>query len=328
MENKKIARFLTIGAFIIGQLLLFLVKSPAYIQIAFALLFVAVLYSRDGLGYIFIYRVVTPVVIGIVFLTLYHYVYNIDFLGHILRASFRVSFMLDKFFNVVSTLYAITIAFLLWKGLSDYDNLKTELNNEASMIRNIINYTEYFENENKEIAQNIKSNLKKYIENIFTGDRIRNHKDNDKVLSDCIKHISIITPHDFNDEVAISEIMKSISDLSKIRSVRQSYIETKMSPYLLLAIGVMSIFIMYPLFTKSPAEGGAAASIMVFSMSTLLSFMFITLFDIRDPFSGFWKIKLDAFKEIMEYLDMDIHKIEKSIKIHEKHGRMISSIGN
>ena len=306
-DRNIIPRVITILSLLFGQLMLYLIGVSIVIQIIYAMLFIAVFFGQKSQGYIFIYRIATPIAIGIFFTLLYHYAYSIDYIKYILDASFRVSFLLDKYFNVVSTLYAISTAFLLWKGLSDYDFLKSELNSEASLIKCIISFTHYFEGEhNLSIVNDIKKIFVKYIKNILDGDRIVNHKKNDELLDLCISKTSEIKTEDLNDEIALSEIMKGLSDLSKIRSKRQSYIEAKMSPYLLASLLFMTISIMYPLYTKSPQEAGSAAYIMIFSMSSLLSFMFITMLDLRDPFAGFWKIKLDAFGDIIEDISNEI----------------------
>ncbi len=91
-----------------------------------------------------------------------------------------------------------------------------------------------------------------------------------------------------------------------IRSKRRSYLEGSMSPYLLSALFIMSISIIYPFFTKTPEEGGPAVYTMIFMMGTLLSFMFITMLDISRPFAGYWSVKLESFTEIRNELESSI----------------------
>ena len=42
--------------------------------------------------------------------------------------------------------------------------------------------------------------------------------------------------------------------------------------------------------------------LIVFSLSFIMSFVYITMFDISRPFVGFWQIKLDSFDQTLEYL--------------------------
>ena len=301
MQRIWVLRIVSITAFLLGQIMLYLIEAPLYAQILYGILFIGMLIGYKYNYYIFIIRVVTPITIGIFFTLLYNYSYGLEGVKNFLAASYKIEFMVEKFFKVVSTLYAITMAFLLWKGLTDHDNLKQAINEEAATIRNIINYTYYFHTENNiRAAENIIDYLVNYAKNIISQGRIISRSTNDEILFRITKETEKIEPEDKNDEIALKEIMRGITHLSRIRSLRQSLLETKMSPYLLLALGVMSLAIIYPLFTRPPAEAGSAGYITIFTMSTLLSFMFITMLDIRDPFAGFWKIKIDALHDIVE----------------------------
>ena len=314
MERIWLLRTVSIIAFLLGQLMLYLIEAPVYAQILYGLLFIGMLIGYKYDYYIFIIRVVTPITIGIFFALLYNYAYGISGISDFLHASSKIDFMIEKFFKVISTLYAITTAFLLWKGLNDHDNLKQAINEEAATIRNIINYTYYFHTkENIRASQNIIELLTIYANNILSNERIVSKAKNEEVLMNLIKETEKIDPADKNDEIALEEIMRSITHLSRIRSQRQSLLEAKMSPYLLLALAVMSLAVVYPLFTKPPQLTGSAGYITIFTMSTLLSFMFITMLDIRDPFAGFWKIKIDALKDIIDKKREFIKTIDKKI---------------
>ncbi len=49
----------------------------------------------------------------------------------------------DSFFNALTVLFSIMAAFLLWKGLTDFDKLKETLNQEAETIWAIVFLTSY-----------------------------------------------------------------------------------------------------------------------------------------------------------------------------------------
>ncbi len=315
MEKQRALFLVTLGMFTAGQLMLYLIGASLEVQVLYGLLFIGVIFFHESYS-IFIYRILTPISIGIFFTLLYTYAYSIDALSMILKASFRLNFMLEKFFTVISTLYAICIAFLLWKGLTDHDNLKSELNREASIVRNILSYTYYYNTkENIECANKIKRLLSVYMTNII--DKNANESENDKILKECIEETSRIDPADVNDEIALSEIMKNLTELGEARARRKALMETKMSPYMLLAILLMSISIMFPFYTKTPMESGVAGYVMIFTMSSLLAFMFITMLDLRDPFMGFWKIKMDAFQGVLQDMEDNVYSMDLRGKAQE-----------
>jgi hypothetical protein len=79
------------------------------------------------------------------------------------------------------------------------------------------------------------------------------------------------------------------------RSKRISQMEIKMSPYLLMALGIMSLTVIYPFFTEAPSNLDYVREMCILILGTLLSFLLITLLDISRPFNGFWAIKTDSF---------------------------------
>lgn len=320
MENTTntntvmVARAIALVSLLGGQLMLYLIGANVIVQALYALLFLSVFFSRENLGYVFLLRVATPMSIGISFTLLYHYAYGIEPLKALLTASFQVTFMMDKFFDVISVLYAIVVAFLLWKGLTDYDLLRLELNREASIIRKLAYYTRYFDDPADRNPATIVRLMRDYITNIMDGDRVVGCKGNNAIIKRCIDAAAHIEARDLNDQIALEAIMQGIGDLSEIRSRRQAFMECKMSPYMMLFLVIMTIFLLYPLYTKTPQEGGIAAYIMIFSMSTLLAFMFVTMLDLRDPFAGYWKIKLDSFGELMRELEEMIAAEGKTVR--------------
>lgn len=293
-------------SFLAGQALLFLLDFDAIFQIIYGLFYVGLFVSGiKNQSYIFIARIVTPINIGFLFLLLYKYVYSIDASADFLNASVKSTFQVERFFEVLSNLYAMCTAFLLWKGLTDHDKLKSILKDEANTIDSICNFLKYFDcQENIIRVKNLRNLFKKYIDNAMNSGKFSSNSKNTKVIEDMINEIRYIEPNDKNDEIALSEIMKEINNLSAIRSQRISCLETSLSPYLLFAILLMSASIMFPLFTRNPAGDSSSVLLtMVFVMGTLLSFMFITMLDISKPFAGFWRIKLNSFEEIRAKLD-------------------------
>ena len=295
--------------FLFGQIIIFAMSFPTWTQIGYAALFVLAIFAGSRKNYyIFVIRVVTPVSIGCLAMLIYKYAYTFDFTYNFLEASVRVMSYIENFFSFVSVLYAITTAFLLWKGLSDHDQLKHALNDEASKVRGILYYTSYFNQNTKTNAKEvriIKQHLHDYVQNIVDRDRAISNEHNDVVLSNVISIVSNIEVEDENDKIALGEIMKEIGDLSTIRTRRQNYLDSKISPYLLAALVTMSISIVYPFFTIPPQNGDPTPFTMIFILSTLLSFMYITMIDISSPFAGFWKVKTDSLTGIRLMLEAE-----------------------
>lgn len=293
---------------IISQLLLFRLESPILLQAAYFLGYLGVLsVGTRTFGFVFIYRVMIPITFGILFVALYKEVYLIPELASFLESSRTNEKYLVLLFDILATLYAICTAFLLWKGLTDHDNLRLILSDEANYMERLIGYMRYFDMSKKkfqDMAARIHVIFHAYIQNIVGEDEIKVSKENSVLLRQAVEVISEIKPEDDNDRIALAETMKCLSNLAMARSQRISQMEIKMSPYLLMVLGIMSVFVIYPFFTEAPSDD-FVIEICIFILGSLLSFLLVTLVDISRPFNGFWKIKVDSFQNIIDVLDQE-----------------------
>ena len=261
-------------------------------------------------GFVFIYRVMVPLFFGLLLVWLYREAYQFPSVASFLSASASNQNYLEWLFSILSTLYAICTAFLLWKGLTDHDTLRQLLSDEANFVERLVGYLRYFNLQkpaNQDFAEQVLSNLHQYIENIVAGDEIRVSTENSDILRACVGLVSSIEANeDENDRVAVAETMKSLSDLAMARSKRISQMEIAMSPYLLMALGVMSLTVIYPFFTAPPSSASNVIEICVMILGSILSFLLVTLLDISRPFNGFWKIKTDSFEHVKAQIENEL----------------------
>ncbi len=224
MDKKTSNRFFflfSITIFTFGQVLLFVLDIVWYLQIIFGLLFIGIISA--GLryqAYIFIMRVVTPISIGLLSMLIYEYAYSFEISSQFLDASFKVSFHIERFFEVLAILYAVITAFLLWKGLTDHDLLKQTLNAEASTIRSIVSYTTYFDRKkgnNHLLVNNIRNNFAMYINHIMKDGSIKTNNRNNTILEQNINNITQLSLSDKNDEIALAIVMQRLGELSSYK---------------------------------------------------------------------------------------------------------------
>lgn len=307
-------------AFFVGQVLLWDLSAPFWLQMLYGLGFVGLAFgTARHHSYVFVFRFYVPIVVGLSLVWLYYWLHQQpEFTLSVAASKFRMG-TLELLFSVLSTLYAICTAFLLWKGLTDHDSLRHTLRDEANQIQRVVGFLHYFDlgdGQNKQVADKMRHNFLIYVTNILLGDRIQSHEENYKILRDSIDEIKQIKLSDGNDKIALSEVMKGISDLVMVRSKRISQMETSMSPYLLSALVIMSAAILYPFFLGSPTnQSGDIIYVNVssiFILGGLLSFLQMTLFDIGRPFDGFWKVKTDAFEKIRALLQSELQATEIS----------------
>ena len=311
-KKYYISIFVAMLSLMANQYVLWRLGAPLPLQIGFFAIYLGLFFSGTWvLGfYVFVYRAMIPLTIGFIALLGYDEAYQFTRMANLLDASRENFKSLEMLFEILATLYAICTAFLLWKGLTDHDNLRKLLGNESSYIERLVGYLHYFspsEGNNEETTHQLRVNISTYIENLVYGEKIRASEANTKLLRDCGFLISKIELSDDNDKVALAETMKSLSDLTSARSERISQMEIKMSPYLLIALAVMSLAVIFPFFAEKPSDN-LVQEACIFILSSVLSFLLITLLDISRPFNGFWNIKNDAFKAVQDTVDAEIEQ--------------------
>ncbi|MEM8777186.1 MAG: hypothetical protein AAGF53_19350 [Pseudomonadota bacterium] len=271
-------------------------------------------------------RIIFPISVGIFFVTLYHVfpefasdeqsslsVYGVSNAGDTLDAAlFKVN---DLFKDAVTVLYAICVAFLLLKGLSDFDELKQVLYSEANEVRKISDFATYFmasgdpvKNYNSILA--LRCLLRDYLSNMLRGRKVVASADNAVVLQDSLLTVGELVPVDYNDRVALEEIMKGVGNLASLRAQRTVCIEKRMSPFIMTLIFVMSLTITLSFFGE--ANGQISIDyVYVFLLPTFYTSIFMTLLDLSSPFDGYWAIKTDALCGVLDHLKSQIDTMEQ-----------------
>ena len=263
-------------------------------------------------------RILFPISIGLFCISLYHFFPQLLIGDSEELARYGISndginfqnefFIVNPVFtDAVAVLYAICVAFLLWKGLSDFDELKHVLYEETSVIRSITDYSSYFltsgrPKENAPTISILRSFLLSYVNNIISGNQIVTSTENEEILEKCLVTVGSLKPADLNDEIALSEIMKGISSLSVLRSKRSVCIEKRMSPYILVLMFMMSVTMVSSFFGKATGEI-SFEYFYVFLLPTFYASIFMTLLDLSSPFDGYWSIKIDAVRGIKQKLE-------------------------
>lgn len=305
---------IAIVSWIASQFILWQLGAGMALQLVYCggYAFVLVAGSRN-FGFVFIYRVMLPLLFGLLMVWLYREAYNMSAIADFLSASAANITYLNWLFDILSTLYAICTAFLLWKGLTDHDTLRKILSDEANYIERLVGYLHYFDQKkeaNRVMVLSLLENLRGYIGNILVDEGIQASEENTRILRASVDLIASFEPEDHNDRVAVSETMKSLSDLAMARSKRISQMEIKMSPYLLMALAIMSLTVVYPFFTEAPSGSDYVREMCIMILGSILSFLIITLLDISRPFNGFWKIKTDAFVQARKVIAQECETLD------------------
>jgi len=121
-------------------------------------------------------------------------------------------FFIQLFFQVLATLYAVCTAFLLWKGLTDFDDLRHALRSEADEIQSILNLMSYFDQDpeseqgvgdnaedtkiNQGYLNKLRLNFRDYIANILRDGKITPSQGNFRILRSSVRVIGKLETKD------------------------------------------------------------------------------------------------------------------------------------
>lgn len=272
-------------------------------------------------------RVVTPLAYALFAVALFSYgfdnVANSDFynIGNFGVDSDR-NFVFeaeDNFFNAITVLFSIMAAFLLWKGLTDFDKLKETLNEEAETIWSIVFLTSYLREDKRSSENDINISATDKICSILQGylqkaigvsskddkySGLEVLKRSDRLVDECVEQTKriVVKENDENDRIALEEIMKNLSNLVSVRSKRRVCMNTGMPPYILAVILIMSMSLLIP-FMGNGSETLSVNHLYVFLMSFIHMFIFMTLLDLSSPFDGHFSIQMDAFSDAASRID-------------------------
>lgn len=264
------------------------------------------------LGYVISFRILIPLLLTALAVKLLIFVSQQDLLSKFLSTNDRDYEIWQIFYSLISTLYAICVAFLLVKEMQDFSELKTSFKKEAFVLKSISMYLYYLEDEindkdwqakRNRIIRNIKTNAAAYIKMLLRydlkGKSSDTHQDIESKLWNCVKEIAEITPNDENDRIALANLMHKFEELFMLRATRSGWIDNGLSPYLLFFLLVLSMVILFPFFTFFSID----PTITIVAFGTLVFFLLFllgTLLDVGNPFSGHWKIPDETYKKLLE----------------------------
>ena len=260
-------------------------------------------------------RIILPVLIGLAISYVWYLSPAISVLGLDVSIEGNDGKRIEYFLEIMSVLYAICIAFLLFKGLNDYDNLRHVLREEAACIQSYIEFMMYLDGEGKNgrIIDGIRTQFLTYIDNIYSDNQLTRQAANDRLIMDVITETKRLNTKksDSDDSIALSEAMKQLAELSRLRGLRESHIDSRMPTYLLVLLAVLSLSLLAP-FMAGPRGNEDLTAVLIFSLSTFFSFFYIALLDLNEPNDGYWKIKIEAFKTVRKFITDDISRYNQA----------------
>lgn len=213
------------------------------------------------------------------------------------------------FFQITATLYAIVIAFTLWRAMADHDQLKATLRDEATKLTALLSFLDYFDNVEDEGTQEalkgIRASLRDYSRHVMERAWVGVGHANAERLRYCIDLVENLKTPEENDKAALHGLIKGLADLSMIRSRRISLMQSKISPFLLILLMMLAAFGLFFFFFEDSTVFNVS-HVIIPALAFMYSFLIVMLIDLDHPFSGYWRVDICAFEEVLERVEEDL----------------------
>lgn len=250
-------------------------------------------------------RLLTPAVVAVLMIIIYDLLGQTALYEHLRDAFYAPETQLDLFVEIfsgtVSGLYALIVAFMVFKSLQDHDNINFTLRDEAMLLDSMSQILPYLHDEvrrsNIPVVIATHDGLKLYAENILsegfkTGSQ---QAENQRIIDDMFERVRNIAIEDENDKITVDLLMSRIDKLATVRTRRIAYMMERPSPFMILMLIVLSILTVGPFYL--PVIGGVALSKAIIAvLGFCIAFLFVMMLDMSSHFEGYWSADRSPFE--------------------------------
>lgn len=232
-----------------------------------------------------------------------------DLLGH----------MIEMFGVAISTIYALLFAFMVLKSMQDFDSINFSLRDEAANLEAISTTLTYLHHEwrrtNVELLVHVHSLLIQYTDGILSDEFRRKGfaRDNQGFIDSLSDQIGRLRIENENDRVVMDRVVSRIETLAQLRSRRIGYILTKPSPYMMLMLVVLSVFVVTPYYLPI-SNSEFILRCFAATLAFVLSFLFLMMIDMTSHFEGYWTVDRSPFMESRERIEAHLRRLQTEFR--------------
>lgn len=264
-------------------------------------------------------RVLTPAVVAVLMILLYDLLGQTELHEHLQTAFSAPDTQLDLFVEIfsgtVSGLYALIIAFMVFKSLQDHDNINFTLRDEAMLLDSMSQILPYLHDDvrrsNIPVVTAAHAGLRSYAENILsegfkTGAQ---QAENQRIIDEFFERIRNIAIEDENDKITVDLLMSRIDKLATVRTRRIAYMMERPSPFMILMLIVLSVLTVGPFYL--PVIGGVALSKAIIAvLGFCIAFLFVMMLDMSSHFEGYWSADRGPFETTRERITKRLEELK------------------
>ena len=325
MRHLSIA---TAGLALVGALLVFAAGYSIPTWVGGVLIVVALVFLfAPAAVRTFAIRLATPAVIAVLMIQAYDLLsptpIMLNLKGAFSQDGTQLELFVEVFSGTVAGLYALIVAFMVFKSLQDHDNINFTLRDEAMLLDSMSQILPYLHDAkrttNVPVVTKAHQSLKLYAENILsdgfkTGSQ---QAENQRIIDEMFDNIRDISIEDENDKITVDLLMSRNDSLATVRTRRIAYMMERPSPFMVLMLLVLSVLTIAPFYL--PIVGGEFLSAAIIGLlGFCIAFLFVMMLDMSSHFEGYWQADRSPFNGAAQRIGNRIERLREPLLTTEK----------
>ena len=211
---------------------------------------------------------------------------------------------LRTFFAISGVVYGIVSGFVLMQVLRNYGDLKAHISSELNALQDYRDYLGLLDVD-PQIVDDIRTRLMEYVDSVISkewptmGDCNSTDPDTSDEMYRLLVATHRIEPTNTSDELAFKKMVDLFGEITTHRTRRLVAAGDELPPLLRHLILFLTLIVI-GVFTVIPFGSAILGVILKVTVAFALSFIYLLIVDLNDPFAGAWRIRADLFRKLRE----------------------------
>ena len=210
------------------------------------------------------------------------------------------------FLSVMGVIYAITAAFVIFEAASRMNSLTEEINKETIALRNLYSFVLLMEDDK------LKEYARERIMNYCTAVKKRLYENDDKLKAESSRRfrelfsipekIAIKGRNVETKKILAGHIVNSLEASGEARARRRGLLGSSIPPIEIYLIIFLSLAIVTGFYFMGIANKPLFMFVVLVASAAVSAVMYI-IFDLSNPFKGFWNISPEPYDRTLKLLE-------------------------
>jgi len=218
----------------------------------------------------------------------------------------------NSFFNVFGVVYAIVAGFLLLTVLNRYSALSQIIEDELNAVESIRDFLVYFRQDQREASTRMKRALARYVRSLSESEwgqmsdpDAAMNTDTSEELYELMRSGKAIQAEGSADRIALSAIVESVSEVTKLRTRRIALSNERLPPRLRILMVFMSV-VLAVAFALLGVRSAPIHVLILVALVVSLHLLYLIIEDLDHPFYGVWNVDKDPLEQLLGRFEAEL----------------------